>query len=166
MNSQGSDDPGGGVFADAMRGIEPIGDSRRRSPRPGKKRPQAAQPSPEFEVTQEGSRIYGLRRGAAAGELEKLREGAYRSQNRLDLHGMTSDAAREGVFRFTRQARRSGLRCIVIIHGRGLRSPAGAVLKDQVPQWLTQLPIARDVVAFASAPRDQGGDGALLLLLG
>jgi len=165
MSSNQSDHRGTEGFEAAMRGIEPIGDSRRR-PRPTRKRSQSARPSPEFEVTQEGSRIYGLRRGASASELEKLRQGDYSPQNRLDLHGMAADAAREQVFRFTRQAHRSGLRCVVIVHGRGLRSPAGAVLKDLVPQWLTQLPIAREVAVFASAPRDQGGDGALLLLLG
>lgn len=149
-----------------MRGIEPIGDSRRRRPGSGKKRASAGPAAVEFSVTEEGRRIYGLRAGVAASELEKLRDGKYVPQNRLDLHGMTRDAARESVRRFVRQANRSGLRCVAIIHGRGLRSPAGAVLKELVPQWLAQVPLAREVIAFGSAPRDRGGDGAILLLLG
>ena len=164
MSSHRGDD--GKIFEGAMRGIEPIGDSRRRSPGPGRKRARGDSAAIEFAVTEEGSRIYGLRRGVSASELERLRAGQYSPQHRLDLHGMVRDAARESVFRFVRQASRSGLRCVAIVHGRGLRSPAGAVLKELVPRWLTQLPIAREVIAFGSAPRDQGGDGAILLLLG
>ena len=153
------------VFEGAMRGIQPIGDSRRRSGASRRKQTSAEPAQIEFSITEEGSRIYGLRSGTPASQLEKLRAGGYSPQNRLDLHGMVSAAARESVFRFVRQAGRSGLRCVAIVHGRGLRSPAGAVLKEQVPQWLTQLPVARDVMAFSSAPPDQGGDGAVLLLL-
>ena len=153
------------IFQGAMRGIQPIGDSRRRGATAGRKRTGSEPALIEFSITEEGSRIYGLRRGGSAGELEKLRAGGFSPQNRLDLHGMVSDAARDSVFRFVRQAGRSGLHCVAIVHGRGLRSPAGAVLKELVPQWLTQLPVARDVVAFGSAPPDQGGDGAVLLLL-
>jgi DNA-nicking Smr family endonuclease len=154
------------VFEGAMRGIEPIGDSRRRSPGTVKKRASESSAAVGFTITREESRIYGHRDGVAASDLEKLRDGKYTPQNRLDLHGMTRDVARESVRRFVRQANRSGLRCVAIIHGRGLRSPAGAVLKEEVPQWLTQLPLALEVSAFGSAPRERGGDGALLLLLG
>jgi DNA-nicking Smr family endonuclease len=154
------------VFQGAMKGIQPIGDSRRRGPAAGRKQADSEPAQIEFSITEEGSRIYGLRQGGPAGELEKLRAGSFKPQNRLDLHGMVRDAARESVFRFVRQAGRSGLRCVAIVHGRGLRSPAGAVLKERVPQWITQLPVSRHVIAFASAPPDQGGDGALHLLLG
>ena len=153
------------IFKGAMRGIQPIGDSRRRGTAAGRKQADPEPSQIEFSITEEGSRIYGLRLGGPAGELEKLRSGSITPQNRLDLHGMVRDAARESVFRFVRQAGRSGLRCVAIVHGRGLRSPAGAVLKERVPQWLTQLPVSRHVIAFSSAPPDQGGDGALLLLL-
>jgi DNA-nicking Smr family endonuclease len=163
--NSGRDDEGA-VFDGAMRGIKLIGDSRRRSPATGRKRVSAGPAPIEFAITEEGTRIYGLRQGGSASDLEKLRAGSYSPRNRLDLHGMASEPARESVFRFVRQARRSGLRCVAIVHGRGLRSPAGAVLKELVPQWLVQLPVAHDVVAFGSAPPDQGGDGAMLLLLG
>jgi DNA-nicking Smr family endonuclease len=78
---------------------------------------------------------------------------------------MSAEAARPRVFRFVRQSRASGLACVALVHGRGLRSPAGAVLKGEVPRWLTQLPLSLDVEAFASAPPGQGGDGVLLVRL-
>jgi DNA-nicking Smr family endonuclease len=56
-----------------------------------------------------------------------------------------------------------GLRCIRVIHGKGLRSgPAGPVLKEEVDHWLRKLD---NVAAFASARPVDGGTGALYVLL-
>jgi DNA-nicking Smr family endonuclease len=54
---------------------------------------------------------------------------------------------------------------ILIIHGRGLSSPAGPVLKTKVIQWLTTGPWRRWVMAFASARLCDGGAGATYVLL-
>jgi DNA-nicking Smr family endonuclease len=56
-----------------------------------------------------------------------------------------------------------GLRCVRVVHGKGLRSPGREpVLKRKAQQWLAQRD---DVLAFCEAPKDQGGSGALLVLL-
>ena len=154
-------------FAEAMRGVRRIEESRRRDlPR---RRPvgsgEGSRSAPVFGIERQASRFYGLRDGGARTHLDDLRAGLLRPANRLDLHGMSQEAARQAVFSFVRQARSSGLGVIGVIHGRGLRSPDGPVLKEALPDWLTQLPLSREIVAFGSAPLGQGGDGVTLIVL-
>ena len=55
------------------------------------------------------------------------------------------------------------LRCVRVIHGKGLRSgPAGPVLKHAVSDWLARID---SVAAFATARPEDGGTGALYVLL-
>jgi DNA-nicking Smr family endonuclease len=153
------------VFENAMRGVEPLEPPRRRTPFRNRAHRSAPTPRPRFDCFDEDSRRYGRREDVAASRLEELRSGQVEPANRLDLHGMSEEAARDRVFRFIRQSSESGLECVAIVHGRGLRSPDGPVLKRALPEWLTQLPLARLVGAFASAPRDRGGDGVTFVLL-
>lgn len=159
-------DEGERAFEHAMRDVERLeGRSRRRT---GGHRRATNPPPPEgprFELTTEGLCHWGRREDTSEAEIESLRAGEIAPANRLDLHGMSEEAARGHVFRFIRQAAQSGLSCVAVVHGRGMRSPDGPVLKEAVPAWLTQLPLARAVAAFASAPRDRGGDGVTLVLL-
>lgn len=149
-----------------MGDVRPLDEARRRSFRRRSDRASSSsKAAPTFDVQIEGSRIYGRRDGSPAAAIERLRAGRLKPENRLDLHGTTEAAARERVFRFVRQSRASGLGCIALVHGRGLRSPAGPVLKQSVPSWLTELPLAHEVDAFASAPRELGGDGVTLVVL-
>jgi DNA-nicking Smr family endonuclease len=56
------------------------------------------------------------------------------------------------------------LRCVRVIHGKGLRSgPGGPVLKHVVNHWLRKI---ENVAAFASARPVDGGTGAVYVLLG
>jgi DNA-nicking Smr family endonuclease len=93
----------------------------------------------------------------------KLRLGHWRVQDTLDLHGLRTDAAREALGTFVRQARKRGLRCVRVVHGKGLGSPGKSpVLKNRVHSWLVQK---NEVLAFVQAQPAQGGSGALLVLL-
>jgi len=93
----------------------------------------------------------------------RLRAGHWSIQRQLDLHGLRSDEAREALGAFIRQAHRSGLRCLRIIHGKGLGSPGKSpILKGRVQGWLVQK---KEVLAFVQARPMQGGAGALLVLL-
>ncbi len=104
-----------------------------------------------------------LRNGLSRLTLRKLRRGQPPIQDRLDLHGSTSDAARQLLFDFVHDSVRAGQRCILIIHGKGLNSQRGeAVLKLRTRHWLTQL---NSVLAFCDAPIQEGGSGAVLVLL-
>ncbi len=102
-----------------------------------------------------------VRNGNIAG---KLHRGFFSVQDCLDLHGFFVDEAEAATERFLREALVKGLRCIKIIHGRGLRSPDGPVLKSALIGWLTYR-YRKNVIAFASARQCDGGLGALYVLL-
>jgi DNA-nicking Smr family endonuclease len=71
--------------------------------------------------------------------------------------------ARERLGAFIREANQQGLRCVRIIHGKGLGSPGRApVLKRRVYNWLVQK---IEVLAFVQAKPADGGAGALVVLL-
>lgn len=95
-------------------------------------------------------------------ELRKLRRGDHAPVRRLDLHGLSGSAAVAQVKAFLESAR-AACRCVAIVHGRGLRSMDNvAILKPRVRETLQKHP---GVLAFADAPRNDGGDGAVYVLL-
>jgi DNA-nicking Smr family endonuclease len=118
-----------------------------------------------FTVTREGERVAGLAAGVDRRHLQRLRGGEIEPDRDLDLHGLAEREAREDVTFELRDAYAEGDRCVRIVHGRGLRSPGGPVLKDAVLEWLQEPPLAALVLAFASAPPGWGGAGALCVLL-
>ncbi|MGV8075436.1 MAG: Smr/MutS family protein, partial [Syntrophobacteraceae bacterium] len=59
-----------------------------------------------------------------------------------------------------------GYRCVLVVPGRGLNSQdKQPVLKNGLIKWLTQTPLNRFVLAFASARSYDGGAGAFYVLL-
>jgi DNA-nicking Smr family endonuclease len=103
------------------------------------------------------------RQGIGADVLSRLRRGHWSVQRHLDLHGMTREVAREALAQFIRHAERDGLRCVRVVHGKGNGSPGREpVLKGKVRTWLVQK---REVIAFAQASAQDGGHGAVLVLL-
>ena len=93
----------------------------------------------------------------------KLRRGDWSIQRQLDLHGLRRDEAREQLAFFIREAQQQGIRCVRVVHGKGLGSPGKApVLKSRVHSWLAQM---KAVLAFVQAKPADGGAGALLVLL-
>ena len=95
--------------------------------------------------------------------LRKLRRGVWALQGELDMHGMRVDEARERLALFLRDTQLKGWRCVRIVHGKGLGSPGRQpVLKDKVKRWLVQ---SDRVLAFVQARADEGGNGALVVLL-
>lgn len=96
--------------------------------------------------------------------LNDLHVGRYSVQDSLDIHGLILDEAEIEVDRFIRESITKNLRCIKIIHGRGLRSPNGPVLKSAVIHWLSRR-FRKFIVAFVTARRCDGGLGALYILL-
>ena len=92
-----------------------------------------------------------------------LRRGTWAVQAQVDLHGLRTEEARAALSDFLRSAHQQGLRCVRVIHGKGLGSPGQApVLKEKVLRWLVQK---SEVLALVQAQPAQGGDGALLVLL-
>lgn len=96
---------------------------------------------------------------------QRLHRGEYSIQAHIDLHGQSVAAARESFDRFMHKSIASGKNALLVIHGRGLSSPAGPVLKSKMCQWLTASPWRKWVVAFTSARLCDGGAGATYVLL-
>ena len=93
----------------------------------------------------------------------RLRAGHWSIQRQLDLHGLRIDEAREALGLFIRQSYKSGMRCVRVVHGKGLGSPGKTpVLKGRVQRWLVQK---NEVLAFVQARPAEGGAGALVVLL-
>jgi DNA-nicking Smr family endonuclease len=110
----------------------------------------------------EGEQTF-VRRGLGRDILVKLRRGHWVVQAVIDLHGMTTSEAHDALSDFLLDARNRGLRCVRVIHGKGLTSPnREPVLKGKVRRWLAQWD---DVLAYCEAPRHAGGSGAVVALL-
>ncbi|WP_203594590.1 Smr/MutS family protein [Wenzhouxiangella limi] len=117
----------------------------------------------DFSQVETGEEISYLRPGLQRRLLTRLRRGHWRVQDELDLHQMNVAAASQSMRLFLDHARRSGLSCVKIIHGKGLRSgPDGPQLKRLAAGLLARHSA---VCAFASAPPKDGGTGAVYILL-
>lgn len=95
----------------------------------------------------------------------RLHQGHFSIQAHLDLHGFGFPHALQALEKFFRWAVFSGKRGVLIIHGRGLSSPAEPVLKSKVIAWLTRGPWRKWIIAYASARLCDGGAGATYVLL-
>lgn len=103
------------------------------------------------------------RPGVGPEVVRKLRQGDWSLQAQVDLHGLRTDEARSTLATFVREAHKHGLRCVRVVHGKGLGSPGKTpVLKGKVHSWLVQK---NEVMAFVQARPAEGGAGALVVLL-
>jgi len=127
-----------------------------------------------FEVSESTEYLEGSVAGLDRRIVLKLRRGEYPLEGRLDLHGLTRLEAKAALERFLPRARQESRRCVLVIHGRGLhaepregdpRPVVRAVLKEGVQGWLSQGPLSRFVLAFTSAKPQDGGTGAVYVLL-
>ncbi|MGC2167026.1 MAG: Smr/MutS family protein [Gallionella sp.] len=104
-----------------------------------------------------------LRNGVSRMNLRKLRRGQWPVQRVLDLHGSRRDAARQLLVDFLHDTALNDMRCILVVHGKGMNSPGGeSVLRNLTRNWLAQHP---QVLAYCDATPRLGGSGALLVLL-
>lgn len=104
-----------------------------------------------------------LRPGLPRDILRKLRRTHWVIQDHLDLHGLTGDEAALETAVFLAASRRKGLRCVRIVHGKGLRSAGREpVLKGRIRKLLTRRD---EVLAFVEPRAVQGGGGAVVILL-
>jgi DNA-nicking Smr family endonuclease len=103
------------------------------------------------------------RPGLGPDVINKLRRGHWSTQAEVDLHGHRVDEARAALSAFLHEAARAGVRCVRVVHGKGLGSPGREpVLKHRVHGWLVQKAA---VLAFTQARAAEGGSGALVVLL-
>jgi DNA-nicking Smr family endonuclease len=119
-----------------------------------------------FDISQTTEYLQGHVVGLDPRLIRRLRDGELAFQAHLDLHGHTAAEARVALDRFLADAIGRGLRCVLVVHGRGLNSEnRSPVLKKSVSTWLSQGTWARWVLAFTSARPCDGGLGALYVLL-
>lgn len=117
----------------------------------------------DFSTVETGEEITYLRPGLQKRVITRLRRGHWRVQDQLDLHELNLEAAGRSIRAFLEHADREGMSCIKIIHGKGLRSgPAGPQIKRLAARMLSRH---SRVAAFASAPPNDGGTGAVYVLL-
>lgn len=110
-----------------------------------------------------GEELVFLRPGVRRDTLRKMRRGHWVLQGELDLHGMISTEARAAVTLFLANSRKRGIRCVRIIHGKGLGSRnREGILRAKVKNWLMQKD---EVLAFCQARAVDGGSGAVIVLL-
>ena len=115
------------------------------------------------DAIESGDELVFLREGLSRQLLRKLRRGHWVVQDELDLHGMNRLQAAASVAEFLRHCRVRRVRCVRIVHGKGLGSRnREPVLKGKLRKWLV---VRDDVLAFCQAPAADGGSGALLVLL-
>jgi len=116
----------------------------------------------ELEQEQGDELIYS-RPGVQQSVMKKLRRGQLSIEAELDLHRLTSEQAHAELMDFIVRCQRQHIRCVRIIHGKGLSSKNQIpVLKIKVNKWLRQWD---NVLAFCSARPVDGGTGAVYILL-
>ncbi len=121
--------------------------------------------SDEYEPAdiETGDELLFVRPGLQHSVMRKLRRGQYAIEAELDLHGNTVPQARERIVEFLNHSCARGIRCVRIIHGKGKSSEGKLpVLKGKVNVWLRQK---NEVLAFCSARPNDGGTGAVYVLL-
>jgi DNA-nicking Smr family endonuclease len=119
-----------------------------------------------FEVNDDGRRVEGRRVDLPMDLVRKLRRGLLPVDARLDLHGMAVREARAQLELFLRTMRARGERCVLVIHGKGEHSAGGvAILRGEIAAWLSQGASSEHVAAFATAGDDDGGEGAVYVLI-
>jgi len=164
------------LFRDAVTGIrrlrhDKIGPIQRKlKPYPQQRQRDEHQvlqeslaPPPETADIEVGDELLFSRNGVQNSVMRKLRRGQYRIEAEVDLHRLTAVQAHQTLVEFIAHCKRQHLRCVRIIHGKGLGSKDKLpVLKGRVNQWLRQW---NDVLAFCSARQCDGGSGATYVLL-
>ena len=116
--------------------------------------------SPEKHAPQDS--IEYKQAGLQDGVYKKLRTGRYDVEAKLDLHGLTVAQALSATLQFVNSSMSSHKRCLLISHGKGVKQEQPARLKNYLAAWLKNMP---EVMAYYSALPNQGGTGAVLVLL-
>ena len=174
-------------FASAMQDVQPLSPSRGKSK--GKQTFAAPQrlsaeevearrrAAEEFQTEEDATNFLTLgevkprdplevlewrQDGIQLAVFDKLRKGGYDIARELDLHQRTVKEARGDIYQLISKAHANNWRCVLISHGKGLRSPTPAKLKSYVAHWLTQHPL---VLAYCSAQRSRGGVGSVYALI-
>ena len=170
-NGNGDGENGEDDLADFLREMADVEPLKKKTAEPWKKRlrPEPLPKPSEEEEDDFADRnietplfLEFRRDGIQHRTFNDLRRGVIEPEATLDLHGLRVLEARKALARFLSQSTARGRRCVRIIHGKGRGSSEQPILKQKINQWLPQR---QEVLAFTSAPRWDGGTGAVYVLL-
>lgn len=117
----------------------------------------------ESDFLETGEHLSYTAPGIQRSVLKKLKSGRYSIQSEIDLHGLTVEEARVELSGFLKEAQERRHLGIRVIHGKGRKNAERAPrLKPAVNQWLQRNKM---VLAFCSARMNDGGTGAVYVLL-
>jgi DNA-nicking Smr family endonuclease len=120
----------------------------------------------EFDVSATSEHLEAQVKGLPPTVMDRLRRGLFPVQDHLDLHGMTLEQAEKAIYQFITHSVELGRCCLLIIHGRGHRSPDGVpIIKRNLENLLLRRPVKRHILAFSTAKPVDGGSGASYVLL-
>ena len=172
------------TFLEAMSDVEPIAENKSRMTRRPNPDVRPAHPvrddemeamahlsdlvsgAAEIDITFTDEYIQGSVPGFSPKLMQRLKRGRFPIQDYVDLHGLTKEEAEIKVRDFLIRSQGQGLRCVLVVHGRGLNSENHIpVLKERLPLWLSRGPVRKIVLAFATARPYDGGTGAIYILL-
>lgn len=78
-------------------------------------------------------------------------------QRELDLHGLIVSEALDALDHFLNKCRKDNIRKVLIIHGKGIHSNKGPVLKEEVVNYLKNNSFIGEI---GTPGRAEGGSGA------
>jgi len=120
--------------------------------------------APVFELSDRGGgALEGIAPGFDRRRLRALRRGEIAPDLELDLHGLRREEAHRALRKALREALADGARCVLVVHGRGLRSEGDPVLRASLAGWLAEAPHGPRVLAFTPAEGRHGGATYVLL---
>lgn len=157
------------LFRDAMGDVTPLKDRANTQwiRTPAAKTPRAPQPDAlENFLTRGFLEIIPLAtpleykvEGIQQGVLDKVRLGKYPLDASLNLLRQPVETCRQSLFAFMMEARKQGLRNLLIIHGKGREDESHAnIVRSYLARWLQQFD---DVQIYCESQQQHGGAGAL-----
>jgi len=172
------------LFQEAMKDVVPLSDSRKRIVRSPSRREEftdhqqsqeererqylssLVKDSSAWDISFSDEYMVGAVPGVGPKIMRRLKRGEFSVQDYIDLHGLNKKEAEAVVSEFIIKSYQRGMRCVLIVHGRGLGSvdhqPA---IKRELPVWFRRGMLKRIVLAFVTARPCDGGAGALYVLL-
>lgn len=150
-----------------MNGVSPLDPDRKPNATSGRLKPErsaeigaSTAPAPAAPRALDTARPVDIDRR----NWERLRRGRIEIERTLDLHGQTQVEAHGALTRFLTMASAAGLRCVLVVTGKGGVDGKG-VLRQMVPRWLGEADNRPKVLTWCPAQPRHGGDGALYVLL-
>lgn len=173
------------LLEEAFKDVEPLKGrkvGKRRAPSNQKSKPRKAiapRQAPALDLKRsKPKQLPELHHGTAPGvdkrTAQRLKKGRLDVEDRLDLHGNTQAQAQAALNSFLASAQSAGKRCVLVVTGKGGQRTQDAetgwdratgVLRDMAPRWLNQPPNRARILSFTHARPEDGGSGALYVLL-